>query len=166
MNHAQKELFEGTVDFGVPATPAAKTATCVDCHMKSVSSDGKEYVKHDFKARVDVEIDDKGKKVVVNACARCHTSMSKEKVEAIKKEYEERYKKAKADLDALKARIDAITKQGGKVDATTETLYKEAYTNLSLIEGGKMPGVHNPAFAEGLLKAANDRIAQLKVRLP
>jgi len=166
VHHAQKEFFEGTAGFGVPAIPAAKTATCVDCHMKSVSGDGKEYVKHDFKPRVDAEIDDKGKKVVVSACAQCHTSMTREKVESIKKDFEERYHQADTELKALKARMDTITKQGGTLDPAIDTLYKEAYTNLTLIEAGKMPGVHNPAFAEGLFKAINDRIAQLKLRLP
>ena len=74
VHHPTKEMFQGVGAIDVPNTPAPKVIDCADCHM----ADG----SHAFvPGTPTVTIATKHGPAEVDVCAKCHTSMTKERVE-------------------------------------------------------------------------------------
>ncbi|MBI2915187.1 MAG: ammonia-forming cytochrome c nitrite reductase subunit c552 [Firmicutes bacterium] len=152
VHHPQEEVFEGKGAIGVPSMPSLKTAECVDCHMAGGN--------HSFKPGTpEVTYLSKGKNVTVNACAKCHSGLTKERVAAAQKAIVGRIGSLKTRLDAVKAGI-AAKKEKGQDVAGIQNLYNEAFTNVSLVESDGSKGIHNPRYLQASLGAAESRLTQ------
>ncbi len=156
-HHGQKEIFEGNIGFGVAATPSAKTARCVDCHMANGN--------HFFKVGTpELKLTEHGKEITVNSCSKCHSNMTAEHIKDIQTRVQAQMKTLRGRLDAVKAKLDAAKKSGKDV-AAIEQLYKEAYTNVGWIDAGKGEGIHNTDLVFKLLTAADEKLARAEGQL-
>ncbi|HEY3316441.1 MAG TPA: ammonia-forming cytochrome c nitrite reductase subunit c552 [Bacillota bacterium] len=146
-HHPTKEMFKGIGALGVPKTPSPKVATCADCHM----ADG----SHAFvPGTPTVTIATKHGPLDVDVCAKCHTSMTKEKVEEFKQSIEDQMAEVQALLAQAKTKLDAAKAAGTTIDPSVELLYKQAYTNNSFMVADKSNGFHNPPYYQAILKAS------------
>ncbi len=152
VHHPQAEMWKGVGAIGVPATPAAKTATCVDCHMTNGN--------HYFKVGTPiVTLSVHGKPVDFDSCASCHTGMTTEKIQGLFEEFETRIAELKALLAEVDAHIANETKFGRDM-TEAKALRDKAFTNISFAEQDKSKGIHNPAYVDAMLRAAEDYLNQ------
>ncbi len=151
VHHPTKEMFQGVGAIDVPNMPAPKVIACADCHMAGGS--------HAFvPGTPTVTIATKHGPVEENPCAKCHTSMTKEKVEEFQKDIEAQMAEVKGLLDQAKAKLDAAKTAGTTIDSSVELLYKQAFTNYSFLEADKSKGIHNPPYYREILKVSKTKL--------
>jgi len=146
VHHPQKEMWLGVGAIGVPSMPAAKTATCVDCHMVGGN--------HLFKAGTPkLTVTQQGKQVELDSCDACHKTMTVEKIQGLQQEFDKQVKELKDLLARVDARIKDRQAMGLDVKAAQE-LRDKAFTNISFAEADASHGIHNPAYASEMLRVA------------
>lgn len=152
VHHPQKEMWQGIGAIGVEPMPAAKTATCVDCHM----TNGNHYFKV---GTPTVTLSVHGKPVDFDSCASCHTGMTAEKIQGLFDKFEARIEELKELLAEVDAHIANETKFGRDMTAA-KALRDKAFTNISFAEQDKSKGIHNPAYVEEMLRVAEEFLRQ------
>lgn len=157
-HHPQKEMWEGRGAVGVPNMPSKKSATCVDCHMV----DGNHYFKV---GTPEITLTSHGKPYQANSCIKCHPTMTKEDIEARQASVEAQMTKIADLLTKVKAKIDAAKAAGTDVTAVTD-LYNAAFTNHSFMEADLSKGMHNPWYADAMLKVSIDNLTKADGLLP
>lgn len=156
MSHSQKEFFEGK-GIGVDV-PAPKSAQCIDCHM----ADGNHYFKP---GTPTVTLESKGKPYEANPCAKCHSTLTTEEIEAKQAAVKTKYEALNKALTEAKAKLEAAQKANKDVTAAKQ-LYDASFTNLSLISGDGSQGIHNYPFAQALLAKVEADLAEFNKLLP
>ncbi|MEW6398963.1 MAG: ammonia-forming cytochrome c nitrite reductase subunit c552 [Bacillota bacterium] len=156
VHHAQKEMWLGVGAIGVPNMPAAKTATCVDCHMVAGN--------HFFKAGTPkLTITQHGKPVELDSCDACHKTMTGEKTEGLHQEFDRQVKELKDLLARVDARIKDRQAMGLYVKAAQE-LRDKAFTNISFAEADASGGIHNPGYTNEMLRVARQWLQEALTR--
>lgn len=159
-HHSQMETFQGLLfkgDGTVVNVPSPKAnISCADCHM----TDG----NHIWEVGTPtLTLKSHGKPYEANSCAKCHSNMTKEKIEAIQKEFEEKYETLKAKLDAIKAKYDQAPEA---TKAKAKSYVDAATTDLALFESDGSKGIHNVPYFEALFAQVETDLAQLAKLLP
>lgn len=146
VHHPQKEMWEGAGAIGVPKMPAAKTATCVDCHMTNGN--------HLFKVGTPtITLSVRGKPTDFDSCASCHTGMTADKIEGLMADFDKQI----ADLKALLAQVDqhiSLWEDMGVDMQAARDLRDKAFTNISFAENDASKGIHNPGYVREMLRVA------------
>ncbi len=152
VHHPQKEMWLGVGAIGVDPMPAAKTATCADCHMTNGN--------HLFEVGTPVvNLPVKGKDTPFDTCGSCHTGMTAEKVQGLFDAFDTRLASLKDQLAVVDAHI-ANEESFGRDMATAKALRDKAFTNISFAENDKSKGIHNPAYVEAMFDAAEEFLQQ------
>lgn len=152
VHHPQKEMWQGVGASGVDPTPSAKTATCVDCHMTNGN--------HFFKVGTPtVTIPVHGKPTDFDTCGSCHTGMTAEKVKGLFDAFDARIAGLKETMAQVDAHIANEVSFGRDMSAA-KALRDKAFTNISFAEADSSKGMHNPAYVEEMLNAAEDYLNQ------
>ncbi|MFZ5767417.1 MAG: ammonia-forming cytochrome c nitrite reductase subunit c552 [Bacillota bacterium] len=156
VHHPQKEMWLGTGAIGVPSMPAAKTATCVDCHMVAGN--------HLFRAGTPkLTVTQKGKPVELDSCDACHKTMNAEKIAALHQEFSRQIEELKGLLARVDARIKERQAVGLDVRAAQE-LRDKAFTNISFAQADASGGIHNPAYITEMLRVARQWLEEALTR--
>lgn len=93
--------------------------------------------------------------VIQKRCVECHDETYAEIALRWKTTPEQLLKKTADKMNQVKAEIDRIELRGGHTFVYRK-LYGDAEFNVSIVRKGN--GIHNPAFAEELLKSANRQL--------
>jgi len=156
VHHPQKEMWLGTGAIGVPSMPAAKTATCVDCHMVAGN--------HLFRAGTPkLTVTQKGKPVELDSCDACHKTMNAEKIAGLHQEFSRQIEELKGLLARVDARIKERQAVGLDVRAAQE-LRDKAFTNISFAQADASGGIHNPAYITEMLRVARQWLEEALTR--
>jgi nitrate/TMAO reductase-like tetraheme cytochrome c subunit len=134
-----KRLVEGKGGLGVQEKPSVKLdkVQCLDCHP------GVEAKKKDaFDA-------------IQKRCVECHDKSYGDTAAQWKSKSEQLLKQTAEKMNQVKAEIDRIELRGGHTFVYRK-LYGDAEFNYTIVKKGS--GVHNPEYAEELLKHSSNRL--------
>jgi len=145
--HGQKEMVEATGGYGgVPPARGHNTAIekgdCTICH----------YHTREYKSDAEPAITGHEFKAYVERCYGCHQNA--------RERWDQTQPAIKGAMASLKAKLDAIDES--KLGPAQKTLYDEAKFNYTFLEKDGSYGIHNKPYAESIIKAAEQRLNQLK----
>jgi len=156
--HPQYEMFLGKGGIGTAEIPSKKVADCVDCHMTAGN--------HLFRVGTPiVELPGRYGPVQHDSCAKCHTSITAEQVEEHQKAVTARVNALGRELGKAKSILDQLKLANANVSAL-EPLYLAAYTNVEFVKNDKSWGMHNPSYANELLRVAEEKLAEFNKLRP
>jgi nitrate/TMAO reductase-like tetraheme cytochrome c subunit len=139
-------LIQGKGGVGVKERPSKKfgVVQCIDCH-RGVAAKKKDSLE-----------------VIKNRCIECHDQSYGEMTVQWKATNDDLIKKVAPKIDRVREEIERIDRRGEHTFVFRK-LFGEAEVNYNLAkEGG---GVHNPEYAEDLLKLADQRLDEAMKQL-
>ncbi|GEM_PF-5895428 len=149
-HHPQTEFQSGRGVVGVPEVQSHGSALCVDCHMANGN--------HIFlPGTPTVTLLSHGREVVVDACVKCHSGLTTERVAAYQNKNEEA-------LHALLTEYEALNKKAEN-NAKAKALLDQAWINIDFMEADKSLGIHNPRFFELVVEATQKLLVDAKAAL-
>lgn len=149
-HHPQTEFQSGRGALGVDEIQSHGSALCIDCHMANGN--------HIFlPGTPEVTLLSHGKEVSYNACIKCHSDMSADRISGFQHENEEA-------LEAVLAEYEALVKKAEGNDKAKAALDK-AWINIDFMEADKSLGVHNPKYFDAVIEAAEGFLAEAKAAL-
>ena len=149
VHHSQLEMVKGIEGIGVDDKPSRKMEqdfACFDCHFTN-------QLDHDFKSPTAAEI------AANEKCSGCHADAAK-----LEADMKAQVDKVKAKIEELKPRLESAqkaledAKTAGKDVTDAEKALGPAITDLTYVEADASFGIHNPEYADSLLKVTAEKL--------
>jgi predicted CXXCH cytochrome family protein len=160
IHHPVKEMFEGVALVpGIDSTAgdhfkAENGPRCVTCHMPDVPVGTTSRASHTFKPILPGKSDDK----LPSACAGCHKDLSTTDLLYL---VEDTQQTVRSRLAIALARLGTIPQP--KPDTDELTRYQQASAALTFVQNDGSLGIHNYAYTDALLTAAERDLSLLSV---
>jgi hypothetical protein len=153
-------MFEGdAVVTGIDAVPGVHFSQengprCVTCHLQPIDVGAGSRATHGFKPVLPGALDQ-----VPSACAGCHTDLTTQDLEYLVKDTQDT---VRSRLATALSRLGTVT-QPQESDAEAYARYQQALEAISFVQNDGSLGIHNYAYTDALLKAAERDLSLLSV---
>lgn len=150
VHHPQAEMRNGYGLIGVerPAKRFMGETGCPKCHMPVTYEDR---VSHSFKVMTPGDAKAWGVQTGGDSCTPCHTSKSRDELQADLDEWEDGIAQA---MDAAKGAVADARSRAASTTADGIDLLGSASTNISYVTSDKSNGAHNYPYAKAGLEKA------------
>lgn len=159
IHHPVKEMFEGAVLVqGIEGVSGAHFAAdngprCVTCHMQQVPVGTSSRATHRFRPVLPGEVEQ-----VSSACSECHEDLTVTDLRLLVEEVQAR---VRSRLATALARLGTV--QEPDPDTEEMSRYQQAVEAIHFVQNDGSLGIHNYAYTDVLLGAAEDNLSLLSV---
>lgn len=159
IHHPVKEMFEGAILVqGVDAVSgvhfsAENGPRCATCHMQQISVGTSSRATHRFRPVLPGETEQ-----VSSACSECHEDLTTTDLRLLVEEVQDR---VRARLTTALARLGTIQQPDPGTEKSAQ--YQQAVEAINFVQNDGSLGIHNYAYADDLLQAAEENLSLLSV---